>query len=501
MKQLLPFLIFSVFCLVGNAQVQVWNAGIAATNVDVDGAPVVLSQIDISVDEPGSVLVTFDGDCIATAGDRIIMAANIAPDWVPNGGSVAMEAVDNDVNRMPFAHSQVYEIGAGDHSFYAVAENWVEHDGSGIASIYGNLSVRFFPATEAGGAVRFQPVQETNIDLQNGPEVVAEIDFTAPDEGTVVLRFDGYFVGDEGDRIVVAASDLPTWGVNDGNVGLEAISTDINRRNFSHTRTYEVSAGAQTFYAVADNYVETDGSGIASIYANLVLEYYPANGGEVQISTQTISTTSLNVEGAPTVIAETSIDAPKEGKVLVRFDGLVVPTVGDRILLAASNTPDWGVNDGNIGAEIPNTDQNKVSFSHSRMYEVAPGVHPFYAVAENWVENDGNGTAYFYGTLTSTFIPNEWDPVNFTEEVDLVVEQFEIYPNPVQTQTVVFFPKPSQQKSQLQLIDAESRVLQSWNVVPGEKAHTLELGDLSAGVYWVQWIRGDVIQTHTLIKS
>ncbi|MEM1218717.1 MAG: T9SS type A sorting domain-containing protein [Bacteroidota bacterium] len=501
MKQLLPFLFFSLFCFVGQAQIQIWNAGVNATNVNVDGAPVVLSQIDISTDQPGYVLVTFDGDCIASPGDRIILAANKAPDWIPNGGSVAMEAVDYDVNRMPFAHSQVYQVEAGNHSFYAVAENWVEHDGNGLASIYGNLSVRFFPATEEGGAVRFEPVVETNMDLQNGPEVVAEIDFEAPAEGKVILRFDGYFVGDEGDRIIVAASDTPTWGVNDGNVGLEAISSDINRRNFSHTRVYDVSAGLQTFYAVADNYVETEGSGIASIYANLVMEFYPLDGGEVQMEAQTISTSSLNVEGSPTIIAETQIDAPKEGKVLLRFDGLVVPTVGDRIVLAASDHPDWSVNDGNIGAEIPNTDQNKVSFSHSRMYEVTPGVHPFYAVAENYVENDGNGSAYFYGTLTSTFIPNEWDPVNFTEEVDLVVEQFEIYPNPVQSQTVVFFPKPSQQKSQLQLIDAESRILQSWEVVPGEKAHTVELADLPAGVYWMQWIRGDVIQTHTLIKS
>ncbi len=64
-----------------------------------------------------------------------------------------------------------------------------------------------------------------------------------------------------GDLIVLAASDAPSWSVNDGNVGVEALDTDIRINSFSHTRVYNVTAGAQTFYAVAHNYVESDGDG------------------------------------------------------------------------------------------------------------------------------------------------------------------------------------------------------------------------------------------------
>lgn len=500
MKKLLPIFLCCLSSVSVFAQIQMWSQGIQSSNVDVKGAPVVLSQIDISVDEPGSVLITFEGNCIATVGDRIILAANNAPDWVPNGGSVAMEAIDTDLNRMPFAHSRIFEIAAGNHSFYAVAENWVEQDGNGIASIYGSFTVTFYPATGLGGQVMGEAVQLTNFDLNDGPETVASLDFLAPADGQVILRFNGYFVGDVGDRIILAASDSPSWGVNDGNVGLEPISSDINRRNFSHTRTYNVSAGNYTFYGVADNHVETEGSGIASIYGQLSLEYYPLTGTEVVTQSQNISASSVDVEGAPVVLAETSLTVPKEGKVLVRFDGSVTPSVGDRIVLAASDIADWGVNDGNIGVEIPNSDQNHVSFAHSRMYEVAPGTYPFYAVAENWVEQDGNGLASFYGTLTSTYVPNEWDAINSVEEIDLIVEQFKVQPNPVQSQTLVKFPKPSEITSQLLLVDVDGQIVGSWEVAKGTSNFPLDIADLPRGNYWLQWIRGEVVQTHTLIK-
>ena len=91
------------------------------------------------------MVVHFDGICIADVGDRIVLAASNTPGWLPNDGNVNIEVVDNDVNRASFSHTRVYDVTAGSHDFYAVAQNYVEMDGSGIASIYASLTVEFFP--------------------------------------------------------------------------------------------------------------------------------------------------------------------------------------------------------------------------------------------------------------------------------------------------------------------------------------------------------------------
>jgi hypothetical protein len=56
---------------------------------------------------------------------------------------------------------------------------------------------------------------------------------------------------------------------------MEAVSIDLDLNTFSHTRTYTISAGTRTFYAVCENYVETDGNGRASSYASLSVEFFP----------------------------------------------------------------------------------------------------------------------------------------------------------------------------------------------------------------------------------
>jgi len=79
-----------------------------------------------------------------------------------------------------------------------------------------------------------------------------------------------------GDRMILAASNTQDWGVNDGNVSVESVNSDVNHHPFSHTRVYQVAAGNHTFYAVAENYVEQDGTGRTSIYASLTVEFFLA---------------------------------------------------------------------------------------------------------------------------------------------------------------------------------------------------------------------------------
>ncbi len=258
--------------------------------------------------------------------------------------------------------------------------------------------------------IKHLSIAQTNLDVSSST-VVGEIAIEPTEAGKVIVRFDGNCWSSPGDLIVLAASDAPSWSPNDGNVNVEALDTDIRINSFSHTRVYNVAAGAQTFYAVAHNYVETDGDGTASIYGSLTVEFIP--NGDNFVRSIGIAETSLDVNSLE-VLGEISMNPSTAGKVIVRFDGVCTATPGDRIVLAASDAASWSANDGNVNMEATDADLNHRTFSHTRVYDVAAGSQSFYAVAQNYVETDGDGIANIYGTLTVEFVPAGDKIISFT---------------------------------------------------------------------------------------
>jgi hypothetical protein len=453
----------SVFCLAAclpcSAQVEVWHQGIQIHSVNLRGAPVVLGQQTISVTEPGDVLVQFDGSCFSSPGDRIVLAASNTIGWGVNDGAVAVEAYDNDVNMRSFSHSRMYSVGAGTHTFYAVGENYVEEDGTGIAAIYGSLTVKFFRYGIAVPAVTHAGVIDVNRNVRGASMVIVQSDINVSTAGDVIVRFDGVCMSDPGDRIVIAASNTTTWSTNDGTTAVEAINNDLNITPFCHSRMYSVGAGLYTFYGVAENLVETDGSGIASFYGSLTLEFFPSAVGGSFVQHAGVSQTNVDVRGAPVIMGQLAISPTNSGTAVVRYEGLCVSSAGDRIIMAANSIPDWTSDDGNVGVEAVDSDLNFNTFSHTRSYSVAPGSHTFYAVCENWVETEGTGIASNYASLSVEFIP---DILTAVEEegrslVEFVLKQN--VPNPFNPVTTIQYKLHEPQQVTLHIYDVSGRLV------------------------------------------
>lgn len=113
----------------------------------------------------------------------------------------------------------------------------------------------------------------TNVDVRTSAVDVGTVTLNAPAAGYVVVTFNGYAYADTGDKILLAVSATSKmWSINDGHVPI----TGPGATPFSHTRVYTVSAaGNYTYYGVAQNYVDTAGSGRTSVYATLTAVYYP----------------------------------------------------------------------------------------------------------------------------------------------------------------------------------------------------------------------------------
>jgi hypothetical protein len=374
--------------------------GINQTNINLRSRKT-LGQITINPPVSGKVIVSFDGMCFSSPGDRIILAASNSTSWGADDRCVTVEAINSDINGSSFSHTRVYNVSQGNNTFYAVAQNYVETAGTGIASIYGSLTVQFIPASTS--LLGFYSINKLNINLAS-ETTVGSVTIKPSVSGKAIVKFDGYCISSPGDRIILAASNTTSWGINDGSVSFEAVSDDINTNSFSHTRVYDVSPGSHTFYAIAHNYVETAGTGIASIYGSLTVQFIPASGSVVHFLG--INKTNFDFKGSAATLAQIAINPSVSGKVLLRFDGKCISSPGDRIILAASNTPSWGANDGNVAVEAFNNDINTNPFSHTRVYNVSPGSKTFYAVGQNYIETDGTGIASVYGSFTLIFSPD-----------------------------------------------------------------------------------------------
>jgi hypothetical protein len=382
----------------------VWHTPISQVSVNLRGAPVVLAERAIAVGKSGAVLVQFDGTCISSDGDRIRLAASNTQDTGVNDGGTTAEAYSSDINRVSFSHSRAYPVTAGTHTFYAVGENLVETDGDGIASVYGCLTVKFFP-DGANATVSHTGVQFVDQDVRGAAVEAAQLTINPAVAGKVLVRFDGYVFSTVGDRIVVAASNTQDWSANDGTSAVEALDADRNRRAFSHSRSYAVAPGSHTFYGVMENLIETAGTGVASVYASLTVEFFPSTGSVV-FEHAGVSQSGIDVEGTPITMGQVTVDAPASGTAVVRYEGLCVSEAGDRIVLAASDSNSWSPGAGNSTVEAVSADLNYNGFSHTRAYRVTAGSHTFYGVCENYVETDGTGLASNYASLSVEFFPD-----------------------------------------------------------------------------------------------
>jgi len=116
------------------------SANILKTNLSVRPNEVDVASVTLQIPSAGKVEVTFAGDGVVSAGDRLVLAASDkSKTWGVNEGNVSLKTSG------PFTHKRVYTVGAGSSTFYAVAHNYVDTAGTGVVSIYATLTATFYP--------------------------------------------------------------------------------------------------------------------------------------------------------------------------------------------------------------------------------------------------------------------------------------------------------------------------------------------------------------------
>jgi hypothetical protein len=248
--------------------------------------------------------------------------------------------------------------------------------------------------------------------------VLAKLDVDLPTEGKVMVRFDGYCQSSPGDRIIVAASNIEKWETNEGNLGLFAYKIESNNQSFSHQMVYNVHAGSQTFYAIGHNFVDTDGSGRASIHGTLIVEYYPTSPVAFNFNGQGILKYPIILTENAQVISSQKVSIPNKGKVLVHMATSVYSLSNNELEIALNNSEIWPVNNFTSPVHIVNSYATRYA-NISRVFEVDPGEHEFFMLARKNKGDMTNTNNAFYANMTVQFFPEE---ENMLASVELVSE-------------------------------------------------------------------------------
>jgi hypothetical protein len=472
-----------LFSAAVNAQ-KVVNDVIDQANISLRGGVKEVGKVTLSAPGPGKVIVRFDGVCYSSPGDRVMLAASNTLGWGMNDGCVEVESVSDEINSNTFSHTRAYDVIAGDHNFYAVAENIFETDGSGIASIYGHLTAEWYPEEPGKPFARHIGFFSENIPVEGGPVPFNVLTVNAPEAGKVLVRFDGKCVSSYGDLMYFAASNNLAWTNYEGSTSNEVIDNDLNRFSFSHARVYDVPPGNHSYYAIAENFFETYGNGFASIYGSLTAIYYP-NSSAAKVTSIPVSTPfGVNIEGPVVNMAQSTVNAPVAGKMVVNLAGTGLGSFGDKIRIGVANTQIWEPLDGSITFRPYSSDLNRTSFSHTRVYDVAPGNHTYNALIQNIEHFEGSGLAVVYANMNIEFFPDG----SVTTAEPMMLQSILVSPNPATDFVQVEIPDLIAEEAQFQMFDQAGRLIHVLHKSASEPLQHIrwDLSTLPGGLYFIQ---------------
>lgn len=202
------FVLILLVCLLNYfmmlAQNQIYEFDFEATEVNVrTDTAYYLKKVDLNVPFSGYAIVTVEGTSSVSAGDEVIFAASIYKTWLSTGaGNVAMTAFGDLQNEHRYSHRMIYPVQPGQRSFYALAHNWTDRNGTGLISTQGKLTVELIPEAPQGKKLVYQAVRGYPLPLTEEEVAIDTFDINLLETSKIMVSFMGRNYSLEGGNII-----------------------------------------------------------------------------------------------------------------------------------------------------------------------------------------------------------------------------------------------------------------------------------------------------------
>lgn len=434
-------------------------------------------EMDIPAD--GFVVASIDGVCTVTPGDVITLAVSKYTNWSPNYGNISVKNFDTTTIVHAFQHTMMYDVKKGKHSFYALAHNWTDRQGTGFTSVTGTMTLWYVAATDTIPDAVFHQLNIYPLVLN---ETVTDIDtltVEVTEPSSILLSYDGRLYSTPGDEIEI------TWFQTGETDAFHSFYT----QHASHKKVPGVTArtmirvtpGTHHFVMKAKKIIGNMTTTNNAFYGTFSAMVFPDSDETRSIQGEPFSGTAGPDE--ETSLGQWDIDIPAAGQLLVLWDGYGTLQKSDTLDVAIhvsgnqaaekASAPAWTTLDMEkygffTGKHLIDVEPGQVSLSISGRVKGGSGSHP---------------VSQINGSVTFIFIA---DPVvssvfSFPERAE---KEIIVYPNPAND----FIQWQSREETDIS--DRVSIVNSLGQVVAMTvaKNNRLSVSDLQPGVYRIRFV-------------
>ncbi len=426
MNKLLLILSLYLCTHAGIAQRLSWQFDVTLppTNVRLD-TPYQMTVQTVDIPENGYVVAKLEGECKSTWGDRIVFAVSDNKWWSSNFGNVGVNVIDsNFINN--FSHTMVYKVNKGQYTFYALAHNFVDRDGSGVASVVGRMILEFIPDQNGKALVNINNMIHYPLILNTNELLIDSLTISMQKAGGAYVTLNGTVASLADQELIfnLKVDDLNSPKISD--IGFYTVS-QLKSLNFSLNRYLEFSAGTHKVYITAQKLGGNFGSDYNGLISTFSSQIFYNDDHDAKINSVTKETTISNYN-QPVILGSLEIPILAKGKIQIAYSGETEIRSGEELDLEAKLdgvVPSNAIRTKNVMTH----DKDKVVyFSRNEIIDVTPGIIKIDLEGIMKGNNPMQGTRNVDANLTVKFISETTTASEDIKESNS--GSWSIYPNP-----------------------------------------------------------------------
>jgi len=386
----------------------------------------------LQIPASGHIIARIEGLCEVSKNDVITLGVSNFKNWTSNYGNVGCVSFDSIHNQHHFQHTMVYKVDKNTHTFYAVAQNWTDKNGTGVISAKGSMFLEFIPDEEGAPMVFYNQIKVYPIVLNDTIKSLSTLTVNLQKPSKVLLSADGRLYANPKDEIEISvlSSDYSTLR--------KADSYHVHNKKLNILSMYaaiEMPAGEHTFFLAATKKEGNLTTQNNAYYGTFYATVFPDEN-------ESIFTKSLSFEDVANeyndenILSELSVDIPSKGTVYVMTTGQVDMRQDDRFDIRAKIDGDNVTEEFSTSCQTTHSDEIRSYFNRKQKYEVSEGKFDV-TLFGRMKGNSGNSLpSDVKGDIIITFVA---DPVlSSTQEPKTKdLKQNLVYPNPVTHQLFI----------------------------------------------------------------
>ncbi len=426
MNKLLLILSLYLCAHTGIAQRLSWQFDFDHQDVNVRlDTPYQLSVQTVDIPGNGYIVAKIEGECKSTWGDRIVFAVSDNKWWSSNFGNVGINVVDsNFINN--FSHTMVYKVSKGQQTFYALAHNFVDRDGSGIASTVGRMILEFIPDQNGKALVNINNMIQYPLLLNTTELLIDSLTISMQKAGGAYVTLNGVAIslGDQELKYNLKVDDPNSPIISD--IAFYTVS-QLKHLNFSLNRYFEFSAGTHKVYITAQKLGGNFGSDYNGLISTFSSQLFYNDDHDAKINSVSKETTISNYN-QPVILGSLEIPIPAKGKIQIAYSGETEIRSGEEFDIEAKLdgvVPANAIRTKNI---ITHDKDKVVYFSRNEIIDVTPGIIKIDLEGIMKGSNPMQGTRNVDANLTVKFISETTTASEDIKESNS--RSWSIYPNP-----------------------------------------------------------------------